>query len=130
MTIHANAKLFNTMALENFNFTDAEFLKVINSLCRIDLDEDEYTPLNSINDKLNLDELDSLSITVFFIWIVHLFGIPEQIMKNFVNKRDFTVRAIKEFVTVEATKTYSYAEVDATINKGNYKGNYFGGIDS
>ena len=51
-------------------------------------------------------------------------------MKNFVNKRDFTVRAIKEFVTVEATKTYSYAEVDATIHKGNYKGNYFGGIDS
>ena len=116
--------------MASFNFTDAEFIKVINSLCRIDLDEDEYTPLNSINDKLNLDELDSLSMTVFFIWIVHLFGIPEKIMRDFVSKRDFTIRAIKKFVTLEATKTYSYAEVDATINKGNYKGNYFGGANS
>lgn len=53
------------MASHNFNFTDEEFLRVINSLCRIDLDADEYTPLTSINDKLNMDELDSLSMTVF-----------------------------------------------------------------
>ena len=46
------------MTLDNFNFTDAEFLKVINSLCRIDLEADEYTPLTSINDKLNVDEDD------------------------------------------------------------------------
>lgn len=117
------------MASDNFKFTDAEFLNVINSLCRIDLDDDEYTPLKSINDQLNLDELDSLSMTVFFIWLTHLFGIPERVIQDFVKKRDFTISTIKQFVTLEATKTYSYKEVNATINKGNYKGNYFGGTD-
>ncbi len=117
------------MTLDNFNFTDAEFLKVINSLCRIDLEEDEYTPLTSINDALNLDELDSLSMTVFFIWIVHLFGIQESTMREFVGKRDFTISNIKEFVVKNSTKTYSYSEIDAQINKGNYKGNYFGGAE-
>ena len=115
------------MASHNFNFTDEEFLRVINSLCRIDLDADEYTPLTSINDKLNMDELDSLSITVFFVWIVHLFGISEAKIQEFVSKRDFTVKKIKEFVTKEATKTYSYTDADKEIFKGNYKGNYFGG---
>ena len=115
------------MTSDNFNFTDEEFLRVINSLCRIDLDADEYTPLTSINDKLNMDELDSLSMTVFFIWIVHLFGIPEPILQKFISKRDFTISNIKEFVTKESTKTYSYTDINTQINKGNYKGNYFGG---
>ena len=52
--------------------------------------------LKSINDTLNMDELDSLSMTVFFIWIVHLFGIPEPILQEFVRKRDFTISNIKE----------------------------------
>ena len=107
--------------MSTFDFTDEEFLKVINSLCRIDLEEDEYTPLNSINDKLNMDELDSLSMTVFFVWIVHLFGIPESIMREFISKRDFTIKKIKEFITTEATKTYSYADAAKEI-----QGNYFG----
>ena len=108
--------------MSTFTFTDEEFLKVINSLCRIDLDADEYTPLKSINDELNLDELDSLSMTVFFIWIVHLFGISESVMREFVSKRNFTIKKIKEFITNEATKTYSYADATKEI-----QGNYFGG---
>jgi len=115
------------MPSDKFSFTDEEFLRVINSLCRIDLDKDEYTPLTSINDKLNMDELDSLSMTVFFVWIVHLFGIPEPTLQDFVSKRDFTISNIKEFVTKESTKTYSYTDINEQINKGNYKGNYFGG---
>ena len=115
------------MQSDTFKFTDDEFLNVINSLCRIDLDKDEYTPLESINDSLNMDELDSLSMTVFFIWIVHMFGIPERTMQDFVTKRDFTISNIKDFVIKEATKTYSYTEVNEYINKGNYSGNYFGG---
>jgi hypothetical protein len=107
--------------MATFDFTDEEFLKVINLLCKIDLDADEYTPLNSINDKLNLDELDSLGMTVFFIWIVHLFGVPEATMREFISKRDFTIKKIKEFVTSEATKTYSYADAAREI-----RGNYFG----
>ena len=115
------------MTVNSFNFTDQEFLRVINALCQIDLDADEFTPLTSMNDKLNLDELDSLSMTVFFIWIVHLFGISEPIMREFVGKQDFTINNIKKFIIKNSTKTYSYNEINDQINKGNYKGNYFGG---
>ena len=108
--------------MDKFNFTDKEFLNVINLLCKIDLDEDEYTVLTSMNDELNMDELDSLSMTVFFIWIVHLFGISETLMHEFVQKRNFKIQAIKEFVTREATKTYSYAEAKAYTDKGDYFG--------
>ena len=110
--------------MSTFDFTDEEFLKVINSLCRIDLEEDEYTPLNSINDKLNMDELDSLSMTVFFIWIVHLFGIPEATMREFVSNGKFTIRLIKNFVMHNATRTYSYAEAQKYTKKA---ATYFGG---
>ena len=114
------------MAMESdkFNFTDEEFLNVVNLLCKLDLDEDEYTPLTSMDAHLNMEQLDSLSMTVFFKWIVHLFGIPEATMQEFVKKRVFTIRAIKEFVIIEATQTYSYAEAQKYTKKA---GSYFGG---
>ena len=112
------------MASDKFNFTDTEFLNVVNLLCKLDLDEDEYTPLTSMDAHLNMEQLDSLSMTVFFIWIVHLFGIPETTMREFVSKGIFTVRAIKEFVILEATQTYSYAEAQKYTKKA---ANYFGG---
>ena len=112
------------MVANKFNFTDEEFLNVINLLCKLDLDEEEYTPLTSMDSHLNMEQLDSLSMTVFFIWIVHLFGIPEAIMREFVGKGVFTIKAIKEFVILEATQTYSYAEAQKYTKKA---GSYFGG---
>ena len=56
-----------------------------------------------------------------------MFGIPENIVQDFVTKRNFIISNIKEFVTKEATQSYSYKKVNEYINKGNYKGNYFGG---
>jgi hypothetical protein len=63
-------------------------------------------------------------MTVFFIWIVHLFGIPEATMREFVGKGVFTIKAIKEFVILEATQTYSYAEAQKYTKKAT---GYFGG---
>ena len=111
------------MGANKFNFTDEEFLNVINLLCKLDLDEEEYTPLTSMDAHLNMEQLDSLSMTVFFIWIVHLFGIPEAIMREFVSKGVFTIKAIKEFVILEATQTYSYAEAQKYTKKD---AGYFG----
>ena len=111
------------MASDRFNFTDTEFLNVVNLLCKLDLDEDEYTPLTSMDAHLNMEQLDSLSMTVFFIWIVHLFGIPEATMQEFIKKRVFTIRAIKEFVIIEATQKYSYTEAQKYTKKA---GSYFG----
>ncbi len=110
------------MEPNKFNFTDQEFLNVINLLCKLDADEEEYIPITSIDAKVNMDQLDSLSIMIFFIWIVNLFGISEAGMLEFTDKGKFTVRTIKEFVTSKATQTYSYSEAQKYINKGNYFG--------
>jgi hypothetical protein len=109
---------------DRFNFTDTEFLNVVNLLCKLDLDEEEYTPLTSMDSHLNMEQLDSLSMTVFFIWIVHLFGIPEATMREFVSNGKFTIRLIKNFVMHNATRTYSYAEAQKYTKKA---ATYFGG---
>jgi len=100
-----------------FNFTDKEFLNVVNLLCKLDVDEEDYIPITSMDTSLNMNDLDSLSITVFFIWLHHLFGIPEPAIHEFVRKGKFTVRIIKDFVIVEATQTYSYAEAKRIFTK-------------
>ena len=105
------------MELDKFNFTDKEFLNVVNLLCKLDVDEEDYIPITSMDISLNMNDLDSLSITVFFIWLHHLFGIPEPAIHEFVRKGKFTVRTIKAFVMVEATQTYSYAEAKRIFTK-------------
>ena len=138
------------MEPNKFNFTDQEFLNVINLLCKLDADEEEYIPITSIDAKVNMDQLDSLSIMIFFtlvnaifLWCVPLtlsfgltthqliinligsligVGVAEAGMLEFTDKGKFTVRTIKEFVTSKATQTYSYSEAQKYINKGNYFG--------
>ena len=112
------------MSSDRFNFTDTEFLNVVNLLCKLDVDEEDYIPIVSMDISLNMNDLDSLSITVFFIWLHHLFGIPEPAIYEFVRKGKFTVRIIKDFVMTESTQTYSYAEAQKYTKKA---GRYFGG---
>jgi len=113
------------MELNKFSFTDKEFLNVVNLLCKLDIDEEDYIPIVSMDLSLNMNDLDSLSITVFFTWLHHLFGIPETAIQNFVSKGNFTVRIIKDFVMTEAIKTYSYAEAKKIFTKKTV--GYFGG---
>ena len=105
------------MASDRFNFTDTEFLNVVNLLCKLDVDEEDYIPIVSMDISLNMNDLDSLSITVFFIWLHHLFGIPESAIHEFVRKGKFTVRIIKNFVMHNATQTYSYSEAKKIFTK-------------
>ncbi len=102
---------------DKINFTDEQYIELINILCKLDLEEEEYTPITSMNDSLNLDILDSLSLTVFFIWLVHLFEIPESDIQEFVKNRDFTIKAIKELILTKATKISSYETIkEDTLN--------------
>ena len=105
------------MVANKFNFTDEEFLNVVNLFCKLDVDKEDYIPIVSLDTSLSMNDLDSLSITVFFIWLHHLFGIPEPAIHEFVRKGKFTVRTIKAFVMVEATQTYSYAEAKKIFTK-------------
>lgn len=105
------------MNSDKFNFTDKEFLNVVNLLCKLDVDEEDYISIVSMDTSLNMNDLDSLGIIVFFVWLTHLFGIPEPKLQDFTKKGNLTIQAIKEFVTVEATKTYSYTEAKKIFTK-------------
>ena len=96
---------------DTFNFTDEEFLQVVNMICEEDhpLGE-EFIPITSMDESLAVDRLDSLGIMIFFIWLSELFGISDKLNEDFTNDEVFTVTAIKEFVTKNATRTYDYVD--------------------
>ena len=95
-----------------FLFSDEEFLGIVNIILKVDSDweDEEYKPITSMDDNFNIQGLDSLSVMMFFIWVSELFGIPESKIEKFMTQKVFTVRAVKDFVNTEATRTYTYAE--------------------
>jgi len=95
-----------------FTFTDEEFIAVINLICKSDVPfGEEYIPLTSMNERVDMGKLDSMGMLVLFVWLSKLFGIPESKIETFIDKKVFTIKAIKEFVTKELTKTATYIEV-------------------
>jgi len=95
-----------------FNFTDEEFLYVINLILKQDTPlGEEYVPLESMEDRLDTGRLDSLGMIVFFVWISHLFGISEDVFQVFIRQGNISIQAIKEFVKIEATKNCDINDV-------------------
>lgn len=96
---------------DTFNFTDEEFLQVVNMICEKDHPlGQEFTPIISMDESLAVDRLDSLGIMIFFTWLSELFGISDKLIEDFTNEAVFTITAIKEFVTNNATRTYDYVD--------------------
>jgi acyl carrier protein len=102
-----------------FLFSDAEFLGIVNIILKVDSDweEEEYKPITSMDDNFNVQGLDSLSVMMFFIWVSDFFGIPEDKFKELVTKENFTIRTLKDFITKEATKTFTYKDAIAYSRK-------------
>ena len=98
-----------------FLFSDEEFLGIVNIILKVDSDweEEEYKPITSMDDNLNIKGLDSLSVMVFFIWISDFFGISEDKFKELATKENLTIRALKDFISREATKTFTYDDAMA-----------------
>ena len=96
-----------------FSFTDQEFLSVINMIIKLDAPlGEEYIPLKSMDERIDMGRLDSLSMLVFFVWLCHMFGIPESKLQDFIKKGNLTIQSIKDFVMVEFTQTCSIDEVE------------------
>ena len=101
------------MSSLEFSFTDQEFLSVINMIIKLDAPlGEEYIPLKSMDERIDMGRLDSLSMIVFFVWLCHMFGIPESKLQDFIKKGNLTIQSIKEFVMAESTKTYTYADAE------------------
>ena len=102
-----------------FTFSDAEFLGIVNVILKVDSDweDEEYTPITSMDDNFNIQGLDSLSVMMFFIWVSDFFGIPEDKFKDLVTTENFTIRTLKDFISKEATKTFTYKDAMAYSRK-------------
>jgi len=95
----------------SFDFTDEQFLIIINHLFKLDAPMgEEYVPIESMDEKITIEKLDSLSTVVFFIWISQLFGIPEDKVNDFMMSGKNTGTDLKAFVMKEATQTYTFKE--------------------
>ena len=94
---------------ESFDFTDEQFLIIINHLFKQDTPMgEEYVPIESMDEKITIERLDSLSVVVFFVWISQLFGIPEDTVNDFMVSGKNTGTDLKEFVMKNATQTYTF----------------------
>ena len=99
-----------------FTFSDAEFLGIVNIILEVDGDDDgdeEYIPITSMDDSFNIRGLDSLSTMMFFIWISDFFGISEKQFQELADQPDFTIRTLKDFISREATQTFTYDDAIA-----------------
>ena len=102
------------MEKTKFTFSDEEFLGIINIILKVDSDEDEeYKPITSMDDSFNIQGLDSLSIMMFFIWVSDFFGIPEDKFQELAKEKEFTIRTLKDFISREATQTFTYEDAMA-----------------
>lgn len=99
---------------ESFDFTDEQFLIIINHLFKLDAPMgEEYIPIETMDEKITVERLDSLSSVVFFIWISQLFGIHEDKVNDFMTSGKNTGNDLKAFVMKEATQTYTFKEAIA-----------------
>jgi hypothetical protein len=98
-----------------FLFSDAEFLGIVNIILKVDSnwEDEEYKPIPSMDDSFNIQGLDSLSIMMFFIWVSDFFGISEDKFQELSKQENFTIRTLKDFISREATKTFTYADAIA-----------------
>jgi len=95
-----------------FKFTDEEFLYVINLILKQDTPlGEEYVPIESMEDRLDMGRLDSLGMIVFFVWLSHLFGISEATFQAFIRQGNISIQAIKELVKTESTKNCDINDV-------------------
>jgi len=56
-----------------------------------------------MNTTLDTAKFDSLDIAIFFINLQELFGIPEELVQEFIKQPSITVSEIKNFIELEQT---------------------------
>lgn len=104
--------------MDDFHFTDDEFLSVMNMIAKLDAPMgEEYIPFKSLDERIDMGRLDSLSIMVFFVWLTDLFGISEPAIQQYISKGDFSIQAIKTLVMTEYTKNCSMAKVEEFFDR-------------
>lgn len=106
------------MEIEKFNFTDEEFLIVVNMICKQETPlGNAYVPVTQMDEDLNLGKLDSLGMILMFTWLSELFDIEDTAITSFADSEKITITDLKEFVNTHCNRVYSYAEAERYIQQ-------------
>lgn len=98
--------------MPQFAFTDDEFLKLINAISEREVMAGVgFSPLTSMDDVVTRQNLDSLGVMLFSVWLAEMFEIKDDdLLTEFMKDPNFTVRDLREFVKTHQTKTFTYVE--------------------
>lgn len=101
------------MSTPAFDFTDEDFINILNRICKKEVKLAQgYVDITSMDDRIDLDRLDSLGIIIFFVWLCELFGIDEKTAEEFAMQGELSVRDIQNFVKANLTRTHNMEEAE------------------
>ena len=106
------------MESDEFSFTDAEFMKLINYICEKEAGlGNEYPAITEMSELVIVDRMDSLAAIMFFVWLSELFGIDDDTVTAFAEGEAFTVTDLKEFIISNRTRTHSYSIFEEFVSR-------------
>ena len=101
-----------------FEFTDQEFLELLNAIIGADTAPgEEFVKLTSMDQSIGEDQMDSLGTVVFFAWIDQIFQIPTDKIEQFSKGRVYTITAIKDFIMANCSRSYTYKQAREFIKE-------------
>jgi hypothetical protein len=107
-----------TVSNPKFELTDDEFIDIVNKICKKETAiNQEYIPFTSTTDMLITDRLDSLGVMLFFVWLSEVFGILEEDLNAFLKQNNFTLKNLKEFISIKGTCSFTYDEFMETHSR-------------
>ena len=100
----------------SYNMSDKEFLDILNIIVK--KESVSKGTINSLEDDLAaLGILDSLGMILTFLWITEMFGIEDEVYKEFIKKEKFTGYEIRDFVKNNQKKIFTYEEFKEFYSK-------------
>ena len=99
------------MSENKFEFTDQEFLDLLNAIIGADTAPgEEFVKLTDMDQSIGEDQMDSLGTVVFFAWIDQIFQIPTDKIQQFSKERVYTISAIKTFIMTNCGRSFTYKQ--------------------
>lgn len=95
-----------------FEFTDEQFIEVINKIAKKELAGGvSFSPASSMDDLIDSLTLDSLGTIMFYVWLTEVFEIPDEKVTEFTAGTNHTLSDLKNFILENGTQNMSYTEV-------------------
>lgn len=103
--------------MPNCTITNEEFILVMNSICK--KEANSLVPIRevtSVEESLLETEMDSLTVMMFYVWILDMFGIEDNDETRSAVSANSTIAEIIDFIKKYQTRCYTFEEVKVEVN--------------